>query len=324
MEETGKPPGDTTEGAGRSVNIAARVHAKSDKEKQFGRKSSLSHRRVPGICPDTGEVIKPKGKTAVSGATTAVFVHRIRKAVSQKTKKKVLIRKLKLKKLNRKASRVNTQESSSGNKKKVTGTNEKTKKPKKLAALQKLTPKQKQLRKGEDNANITISVIDNMSPSLSKKERPSTASLTDRSECWSSSRGVETGARLTGQSKSSLLTNNDITSCSNLTKDTESDNASINKKAGWISNGGNGSDDDIQPRSRKSIFAEIFARLQKDLRRVKTDSEIAASYAKDAGEHIDKCQLTPPRRRSSFLRRLSFSSRLSDKQDSVAAEAASG
>ena len=114
------------------------------------------------------------------------------------------------------------------------------------------------------------------------------------------------------------------TTSSNSTATTKVKGANVSTETSGTTIDKNDRDADDLNRSRKSIFAELFARLQKDLRRVKTDSEMAATYAKDAKNHIDKWELTPPRRRSSFLRRLSFSSRLSKKEDSKPSSAVSG
>ena len=57
----------------KSVLSAGRVGPVADAGgNTIGRKSSMSRRRIPGVCPETGEMIKPKeAKSAAAAAVPA-------------------------------------------------------------------------------------------------------------------------------------------------------------------------------------------------------------------------------------------------------------
>ena len=80
-------------------------------------------------------------------------------------------------------------------------------------------------------------------------------------------------------------------------------------------------------RSWTSIFEELFARLQKDLRHLKSDSKEAAGYSENVGKQLDEWKsdqtagMKTRKSRGSFLARLSFSRRRSSKLSKAAQEA---
>ena len=164
MDVNTPPPSDAAGRKAESSNKSAGATVKATKKPLTGRKSSLSRRRVPGICPDTGEVIKPKGKSAFSGAAAAVFIHRTRRVISNKTKKKVLIKKLRLKKLKKRPSQVNNRERTNATRGKSMVIM-KTLGRLRSWPLQKLTPRQEQLRKcGNEDGTDTQVIYDTTTP----------------------------------------------------------------------------------------------------------------------------------------------------------------
>ena len=77
----GTPTKNSSLGGTRSGNTTTRAKSGG---KRIGRKSSLSFRRIPGVDPDTGELIAAKNPKNAAVAT--MFIHRARKVAARKPK----------------------------------------------------------------------------------------------------------------------------------------------------------------------------------------------------------------------------------------------
>lgn len=251
----------------------------------IGRKSSLSFRRVPGVDPDTGEVIRPKSEAKRVGAA-AMFVHRTRKAAVKTSTDKAVLLKLKLKKKKKKIATAAAPAAPAESKGAENGENPRgglgslnLQHKNTLAPLRKLTPRQKELGASKlgvvalpiaTTTTTTTTIITTTNTTTTAGDSKSSATPSEeKHDDWDSSRHSSVAS-----------------------------SAADDDNTGKIS----------RARSRKSIFAELFAKLQKDLRDLKTDSRQAADHSKNVGEHLDKWESSnrvEKKQRRSFLQRLS-------------------
>lgn len=295
----GTPTKNSSLGGTRSGNTTTRAKSGG---KRIGRKSSLSFRRIPGVDPDTGELIAAKNPKNAAVAT--MFIHRARKAAARKPKDGAVLRRAKLKLKNKNTSIESKKTASTKN---VEDSHDVISSgdlllPQRtaLAPLRKLTPRQKELGKRE------LSEIE-----LRAVARPTATPTTttvvgggqttgvkiseEKDDGWDSSRPSSVCGVGAGGSSGISAGSSSRSSSNEESADDGTDAAAHIGSA----------------RSHKSIFAELFAKLQKDLRHLKSNSRQAADYSKNVEAHLNKCKGKgeTKKQRGSFLQRLSSLSR---------------